>query len=713
MTKPAAAPRARHRARATKDPLSQPQMAKKLHPKLRMIARGDEQVNRLRAELSSVVFVAPRLARGPLLRGSTAKVGPGVVKPAKTGRRLSSAVQVNAFVHLVDGASVPQQLGRRPSRMGSIVSCRLSLADLPKLAADNRVVFIEPADALKRPRLLRSLAAELTAAKTAAPAPRAPVIAGAAGLTETMQRAILQRQAESDGVMIGIIDVQGFDFAHQDFLDANGKTRFVGIWDQGGTMRPAPKNFAYGAEITAKHMNAAIAAQRRRGPAAVLLEPQSQMAPGSHGTHVASIAAGNAGVCPQAEIAAVLVSLTPEELQDSRRSFYDSSRLVDAIRYLCDLAEARGLPLSINVSLGTNSGAHDASGTLNQWVDGVLAKPGRAICVAAGNSGQEKAMAAGDLGWVMGRIHTGGRIAAPGLSADLEWAVVGNTVADVSENELELWYSGQDRMAVSIKPPGQDSFIGPIGPREYLQNHVLPDGTRLSVYNEIFHPSNGDNYIAVYLSPSLVPKPDGSIGGVGAGTWVVRLHGLDIRDGRYHAWIERDDPVELRTAAVARAWRFPSFFSERSNVDERSVSSLACAARVAAVANLDERANVINITSSQGPTRDDRHKPDIAAPGTRIAAANGFHQDGAESPWVEMTGTSMASPYVAGVIAQMLRVQRNLRAAQIIGMLHRTARPLPGASYAWLNDAGYGRMDPIGCLREAVQSGHRFEKSLP
>jgi subtilisin family serine protease len=59
----------------------------------------------------------------------------------------------------------------------------------------------------------------------------------------------------------------------------------------------------------------------------------------------------------------------------------------------------------------------------------------------------------------------------------------------------------------------------------------------------------------------------------------------------------------------------------------------------------------IHHTSSQGPTRDGREKPDIAAPGTNIVAANGFNPD---QPWVSMTGTSMASPYVAGVVARML-----------------------------------------------------------
>ncbi|MFC2138808.1 hypothetical protein ACFLTE_11590, partial [Bacteroidota bacterium] len=45
--------------------------------------------------------------------------------------------------------------------------------------------------------------------------------------------------SEEPKVLIGIIDVGGFDFAHPDFLDGQGGTRFVKIWDQGGTFRNA------------------------------------------------------------------------------------------------------------------------------------------------------------------------------------------------------------------------------------------------------------------------------------------------------------------------------------------------------------------------------------------------------------------------------------------------------------------------------------------
>jgi len=117
------------------------------------------------------------------------------------------------------------------------------------------------------------------------------------------------------------------------------------------------------------------------------------------------------------------------------------------------------------------------------------------------------------------------------------------------------------------------------------------------------------------------------------------------------------------------------------------------------VANLDEAGSRINISSSQGPTRDGRTKPDVAAPGTGIVAAKGFAD--AADPWLSLSGTSMASPYVAGVVGLMLAIEPRLTAAQVEAILRRTATPLPGADFAWADDAGFGVIDPVECLREA------------
>ena len=67
-----------------------------------------------------------------------------------------------------------------------------------------------------------------------------------------------------------------------------------------------------------------------------------------------------------------------------------------------------------------------------------------------------------------------------------------------------------------------------------------------------------------------------------------------------------------------------------------------------------------------------------------------------------MTGTSMASPYVAGVAGLMLAVNPTLTSAQIGGVLRRTARPLAGSDFRWRDDAGVGAIDPERCLDEAV-----------
>ena len=561
------------------------------------------------------------------------------------------------------------------------VSAAIPVAALKRLERDPEIAFIHPSEPLTfdKPQVERETVSP--------PAPR-PV-----GDT-----ALAAKHKEGAGVIIGIIDVEGFDFAHPDFLDANGKTRFLSIWDQGGGPRKPPSTrFDYGSEITQKLMNAAIAAHHGGGFPATLLERQSQQVEEAHGTHVASIAAGNTGVCPKADIAAVLISVPSlkDPIEERRTSFTDTSRIVDAVEYLLEIADREKKPISINVSLGTNGAAHDGSSGVSRWLDALLSTPGRAITVAAGNAGQEKAASADDIGFIMGRIHTSGRIAASGLTVDIEWTVVGDGIEDMSENELEIWYGAQDRLTVMLKPPGASEWIT-VEPREFVENRRLPSGTFVSIYNELYHPANGANYAAIYLAPNLDRR---SLRGVVAGIWTVRLVGDEIRDGRFDCWIERDDPIEIGSHRGARLFRFPSFFSEKTNVDSHSISSLACGNRVIAVANLDEAKQRINASSSQGPTRDNRNKPEIAAPGTKIVAAKGFSSDG--KLWAAMTGTSMASPYVAGVVGLMLAATKELTAAQCAGILQRTAAPLPGGSYAWANDCGFGVINPESAVKEA------------
>lgn len=706
--------------------------SRRLHPRLRCLRNGAAPVNLLRSDISATVASAPSLAAESvgvpadldlaLIRETLPRALP---KPARRPKLAAQPAAENSFVNVFvevfrdkggeDGGE-PATLARIRALAQSakaavsaedravigndvlvrrnFVSATVPIAALASLQQDSGVAFVHPSQPLTFDEPLDH------PALSAAPTPRT--------VGDAKLRAA---HADGAGVIIGVIDVGGFDFAHPDFRDAAGGTRFLSIWDQGSDFRPPPSangtsRFDYGSDLTKTLMDAAIAAEAAGKFHATLIERQSQSAEGSHATHVASIAAGNSGVCPKAEIAAVLISVPAlkDRLAERRATFSDSTRIVHAVEHLLEIARKAGKPISINISLGTNGGAHDGSSGVSRWLDALLSDPGRAVTVAAGNAGQEKGATADDIGFITGRIHSSGRIAARGLSVDLEWTVVGNGIEDLSENELEIWYGAQDRLTVMVKPPSPGADWITVRPREYVENRRLPSGTTVSVYNELYHPTNGGNYAVVYLSPNLQP---GSVRGVDAGVWRIRLVGDEIRNGRFNCWIERDDPIEIRSVGAVRLYRFPSFFSEGSNVDSHSISSLACGHRVISVANLDDARQRINISSSQGPTRDDRMKPDIAAPGTSIVAAKGFTQDG--KVWIGKTGTSMASPYVAGVVGLMLSANSDLTSAQCSGILQRTARPLPGASYEWSNDAGFGVIDAAAAVEEARTFNQRIE----
>jgi len=670
---------------------------RKIQAKLRMIADGSNGVNASRAEQCAALAMMKSEPEGPILRGDEPIHSQETPSEPLPLDRLAENVLINIFIETQDIGEDSSTVQMNRAHRGNLVTATIPLTALPEIAKNPQVLHVELGDPIATPT---------------------PVISLGDVKEPDQERWMVgdpKDHQNGAGVLIGIIDVQGFDFAHPDFLE-DGKTRFVRIWDMGGNARPSPHDhnasrygsqFDFGAEFMEDHLNQALARTAELKVPAQEIERQSQMTPSSHGTHVASIAAGNHGICRQAKIAGVLIAL-PEEDEDRRKSFYDSTRIALAVDYLLLLAKELSMPVSINISLGTNGHAHDGTSAISRWIDNALTVPGRSVTVAVGNAGQEVGTFPGDVGFVMGRIHTHGKISGRYLHKDIEWEVVGNGIVDISENELEIWYEAQDRFDVSVLPPlAEAEWVGPFKPRSYLQNHQLPDGSFLSIYNELYHPSNGSNYIAIYLSPFLGQD---SIKGISAGTWRVRLHGQDVRDGTYHGWIERDDPHRLGQVGPREAWRFPSFFSENSNVDNSSVSSLACGRRIISVANLNESEERVHISSSQGPTRDSRFKPDVAAPGTDIVAANGF-SDG-DRLWVKMTGTSMASPFTAGVIGLMLAVEPKLTAAQIEGILHRTSRPLPGRVYAWANDMGFGAINPAACLAEAEAINQRKEVQL-
>lgn len=102
-------------------------------------------------------------------------------------------------------------------------------------------------------------------------------------------------------------------------------------------------------------------------------------------------------------------------------------------------------------------------------------------------------------------------------------------------------------------------------------------------------------------------------------------------------------------------------------------------------------------SSSRGPIFDGSIKPDLVAPGYRIIAAKA----GTTNQYIDKTGTSMASPFVAGVVALILDLNGSLTPAQVKRILTETAQPWGNGRPN--NDYGYGRLQAFKAICKAYR----------
>ncbi|MFF7175184.1 S8 family peptidase [Streptomyces pseudovenezuelae] len=165
-----------------------------------------------------------------------------------------------------------------------------------------------------------------------------------------------------------------------------------------------------------------------------------------------------------------------------------------------------------------------------------------------------------------------------------------------------------------------------------------------------------------------------------------------------------EDPVEAAVNALSKSTGMLTVAAAgNEGPDAGTVGSPGAAESALTVGAVDGEDRLADF-SSTGPTADSALKPDLTAPGVDVVSAratHGYLGDPAADGYVSMSGTSMATPHVAGAAAILAQRHPDWTGARIKQALTASTTPTTGAT---VYQQGTGRLDVSRALEGAVAS---------
>lgn len=472
------------------------------------------------------------------------------------------------------------------------------------------------------------------------------------------------------GVLVAVID-SGIDYTSPEFTDRAGNTRILSLWDQ--TLLPErvdallpegyeefaiaapPVGFNTGVEFSSQRINAALQSTTPQ-----LIVPSRDSS--GHGTAVAAIAAAGGrldqgryqGVAPESSLLVVKLG------NSLPNSFPRTTELMRALTYVVRKSLELGMPLSINLSFGNTYGSHDGTSLVERFLDNVGEIGRTVICVGSGNEG-----AAGG--------HTAGRLET-GEVKRVELAV-GNYQTAFS---VQLWKEYVDDFGLELISPGGQSTVVELSSPDAVS--IMLEGTELLVY--VGEPSPYSVSQEIYLDF----LPLGSY--VTPGIWSFVFSPRKIVGGNYDLYLPSNSVLNEATRFFApvpdKTLTIPSTASKVITVGAYNAS-------YSAYADFSGRGYPL-ISASQGRMPEQTIKPDLAAPGVNINTI------GPEGTFVQVSGTSFATPFVAGSAALLMEwgiVKGNdpfLYGEKVKAYLRKGAVPIRGENVYPNDRVGYGAL---------------------
>jgi subtilisin family serine protease len=352
---------------------------------------------------------------------------------------------------------------------------------------------------------------------------------------------------------------------------------------------------------------------------------------------------------------------------------FDTTHILDGVSYIVKKAAMLGKRAVISLSLGGNIGAHDGTDPFELALDAIV-EAGTPVVVAAGNGARDNAHIRGQL--------------SQGNNVTFQLQVQQETI----DLQIDVWYSPLDHIDATLTTPDGQTYHVPTIPGGVLGNFGNVTTTTSSS-------NNGDELYLEVNSTTNLP----------ANGWSVTLRGNKIQSqGFWDAW------TDAVTCSYPGTFFTPGIGYEIDSHDTvgipgtaRDVVTVGAYITNTTWTGMDGkfygRTDIapggIASFSSRGPTRDGRIKPDVVAPGAIITSARSNaipKQDSDPDAFHRvLSGTSMATPHVAGVIALMLQYDPHLQAIDIPEILRQTARldahtgVLTNGSPVW----GFGKVD--------------------